>query len=499
VKSLAQIILLTALPVLLITACTEQVETVVIKDSPKSASPESNPDTIQKENDNIDTFRHIRVGESYDITSFDPLFARTPGSKRAVQLVYEGLVRLDQNGNVIPAIAKRWSITSDSLSYTFTLRDDVFYHDSQIFANGLGRKVRPFDFSFIFHRMAQKRVPPAAGQLFMSIEGFEPYFREQRNTYMPDERKQDRITGINIPDDSTIVFNLIRKDPKFLQKLASPYAVAHPREAITPDSSKLHDNPTGSGPFELSSSRSDSLYIFKKFGDYRYGPSQTKKIRADRVDLIKIKDELKMIRKFADGELDLITELAPRTLQAFINSDLELKASHNNAFNVHKGGTINYTVFFNSTNRDDLSISETAGILKNYPPSDYATTINSGAVSVKPSATLENADPQPYNGTVFTTLTEDPYLQLLYMRMSSELQKKNVDFKILNTYITNSNVHLYSRRMSKLENPTQLEQSLFTVKVEHIALSRKQLANFSLNSHSWWFDLRETGLDPLNR
>ena len=498
-KLLTKLLLITSLPFLLLSGCSEQIETVVIEDAPQSASPKCNRDTLQYKAQMPNSFRHISVGEFSDIISFDPLFARTPGAKRAVQMVYEGLVRLDGNGNVLPAIAKGWEITSDSLSYEFTLRDNIFFQDSQVFANGLGRKVRPADFVFLFHRMALKDVPPDAGRLFMSIEGFEPYFREQRNTYMSRERKQNGINGIGAPNDSTLVFNLVHKDPKFLQKLASPYAVVYPREAITADSSKLHNDPTGSGPFQLSSSRSDSLFIFKKNGDYSFVSSQSKKVRADRVDLIKFNNELKLIRKFADGELDLIAELPPQTLQAFINSDLALKSAHNNAFNVHSGGKINYTAFYNSSNRDDLSYSKVAGILKNYPQDDFAATVNSGAISINPSPAFEAADAQSYGNTIFTTLTQDPYLQLLYMQMSSELQKKNIDFKILNTFITNSNVHMYSRRISNLEKLQDQEEPLFKASVEHVALARKELTNFSLNDNNWWFDLRETGRAPLNR
>lgn len=47
--------------------------------------------------------------------------------------VYEGLVQLDQNGDIQPLLATDWTISEDGLRYTFTLRDDVTFHDGASF------------------------------------------------------------------------------------------------------------------------------------------------------------------------------------------------------------------------------------------------------------------------------------------------------------------------------------------------------------------------------
>lgn len=58
----------------------------------------------------------------------------TRGSSEAIGMVtsgniYEGLMRLDEHGALQPLLARDWSISVDGLTYDFTLRDDVRFHD----------------------------------------------------------------------------------------------------------------------------------------------------------------------------------------------------------------------------------------------------------------------------------------------------------------------------------------------------------------------------------
>lgn len=47
--------------------------------------------------------------------------------------VYEGLVELDQTGEILPLLATDWTMSDDGLTYSFTLRDDVTFHDGTPF------------------------------------------------------------------------------------------------------------------------------------------------------------------------------------------------------------------------------------------------------------------------------------------------------------------------------------------------------------------------------
>ena len=56
----------------------------------------------------------------------------------AVHQLYNTLVEVDQDLNTVPSLAKSWEISDDRLTYTFHLRNDVFFHNDDVFENGKG-------------------------------------------------------------------------------------------------------------------------------------------------------------------------------------------------------------------------------------------------------------------------------------------------------------------------------------------------------------------------
>src|SRR5574344_807770 len=82
----------------------------------------------------------FRYNESANISSLDPAFAKDQAMIWADNQIFNGLLQLDSSLNVQPCIAKSYQISEDKLTYTFHLRNDVFFHDSPLF-NGKKRKV----------------------------------------------------------------------------------------------------------------------------------------------------------------------------------------------------------------------------------------------------------------------------------------------------------------------------------------------------------------------
>ncbi len=69
------------------------------------------------------------VGIQQDIDSLDPHKATAAGTKEVLFNIFEGLVKPDENGNLICAVASDYTISEDGLVYTFTLRDNVKFHN----------------------------------------------------------------------------------------------------------------------------------------------------------------------------------------------------------------------------------------------------------------------------------------------------------------------------------------------------------------------------------
>ncbi len=70
----------------------------------------------------------LRFGINYDIISFDPHKLPIP---HPTELIYDTLLRVDPQGNIIPDLAERWSVSPDGLTWTFHLREDVTFHNGE--------------------------------------------------------------------------------------------------------------------------------------------------------------------------------------------------------------------------------------------------------------------------------------------------------------------------------------------------------------------------------
>ncbi len=101
-----------------------------------------------EENDN----QVFRYNEHSNISSLDPAFAKQLSDIWAINQLFNGLVQLDDELNVKPDIAKKWSISENGKSYMFTLRNDVYFHKHILFGIDSTRIVNAHDFDYSFER-----------------------------------------------------------------------------------------------------------------------------------------------------------------------------------------------------------------------------------------------------------------------------------------------------------------------------------------------------------
>ena len=72
----------------------------------------------------------VTVAISADPPGWDPTLSTSQEIARVTYgNVYEGLVRFDRDGAIVPALATAWQVSSDGLAWTFTLREGVRFHD----------------------------------------------------------------------------------------------------------------------------------------------------------------------------------------------------------------------------------------------------------------------------------------------------------------------------------------------------------------------------------
>ena len=90
----------------------------------------------------------VVVGITQDLDSLDPHKAVAAGTKEVLYNLFEGLVKSDPAGNLVPAVAESYRISDDGKTYTFVLRSDVTFHN--------GKKLTAEDVVYSLKRVAGK-------------------------------------------------------------------------------------------------------------------------------------------------------------------------------------------------------------------------------------------------------------------------------------------------------------------------------------------------------
>lgn len=445
----------------------------------------------------------LRYGELDQIRSLDPLFALNPAAQRIVQLVHEGLTGIDENNRVVARIAESWDVTQDSLTYLFTLRDDVFFHDASVFTSGIGRKLTANDVYNTFKRMASNGVPPDASALFVnSIRGYDAFFREQKEIYFEQDRVINDIMGIRVIDDRTIQFNLSNPDAHFLQKLASPLAVIYPVEAYVNKRSAEGGSPVGTGPFRFDRVFGDTLYVLTRNNRYRENQNTTTGI--DRIEVINQRVESELFKRFAREEIDFIAELGPQMMRTLINSSGTLEQSYTNSYDLIQSDPQRYEFYFNNRNAYLFSREDALYLIRDFDPSSYRELMGIHTVQIidtlsKPPVgfvserlaqldTVRNVVNVSYNGNL---VAGDFLLNLV------QHTRQIVPMRIYRTPIVTRELLFYVTQPATFAtNGTEsnsldrISHRLMAFTVNRYAIINKNVKGIKFNSQPWWLDLR---------
>lgn len=193
--------------------------------------------------------------------SFDPLHADVTANQVLQRQIYEGLVEYGPGGSDAPIqglLAESWEKSPDGLRWTFRLRADACFHDpaaTPLWPSGR-RQVTAKDVVHSWLRMADTRQGPRGYWAFEGlIEGMDAF----RDACSDDEAeaawadaRENGIAGLQALDERTVELRLTRADPWFLNRLASPYFVVYPAEAVTRAGEDFLNQPVGSGPYQLA-------------------------------------------------------------------------------------------------------------------------------------------------------------------------------------------------------------------------------------------------------
>ena len=120
------------------------------------------------EKENNEEYRIFKYNESVNILTLDPVYAKDLPHIWACNQLYNTLLAFDDDMNLVPSLAKRWYISDDGKTYTFVLRDDVFFHNDSCFG-GKSRNVVADDVVFSFNRVVDRKLSSPGVWIFSAV------------------------------------------------------------------------------------------------------------------------------------------------------------------------------------------------------------------------------------------------------------------------------------------------------------------------------------------
>ena len=216
--------------------------------------------SIQAETDNNLSVGRLRLSGSDPVT-LDPHLATDAGSAEYIVEIYSGLVTISPDLELTLDLASSVDISDDGITYTFELRDDIFFHS--------GKRVTAEDVVWSIKRALSRELQSTVSLAYLGdILGAREYFFGLA----------EDITGLELIDDKTIQFTLDSPKPFFLAKLTYPCAFVVDGQQIEVNERNWTRKPNGTGPYKLKEWRLSEQITLYAHDRYHLGIPPLKEV-----------------------------------------------------------------------------------------------------------------------------------------------------------------------------------------------------------------------------
>ncbi len=210
-------------------------------------------------------------------------FTTTAGSaipQALMSNVYEGLVELDQSGEIQPLLASEWTVSDDRKTYTFTLQEGVTFSNGDEFTAD--------DVKFSFDRVKTDWVSSL-------------------------KAKMDVVESVEVVSPTEVAVTLSKPSNAWLFSLATPVGAIFSEDAVD----DLANTPVGTGPYAVESWTPNESLVFDTRDDY-WGEAPD----VEQVTLKYFADATATTNALQTGDVDAIANLqAPELLSSFESDD----------------------------------------------------------------------------------------------------------------------------------------------------------------------------------
>jgi peptide/nickel transport system substrate-binding protein len=270
----------------------------------------------------------FHYNEQSGIATLDPAFAKNQSIMWAVHQLYNTLVQIDNNMNLVPSLAKSWDESDDNLTFTFHLRSDVFFQDNAAFPAGKGRKMTAADVVYSFQRILDKSTASSGAWIFNG--------------------RVDTIEPFKAIDDTTFQLKLLKPFHPILGVMSMQYCSIVPHEVVEKYGKDFRRHPCGTGPFELVAWEEDQAMIMKKNPNYFEKDSVGNRLPyLNGIKITFLQNKATEFLEFQQKRLDFINDIDPSFKDEVLTKAGELRKQWKDKIKLvkHTGLTIEYLGF----------------------------------------------------------------------------------------------------------------------------------------------------------
>ncbi len=229
-----------------------------------------------------------------DPKTIDPQLNSAVDGSTVIHNAFEGLMREDADGKIIPAVAEKYELSDDGTVYTFHLRDNAKWSD--------GKPVVAGDFEYAWKRALNPAVAAEYGYQLFYIKNGAAYYNKEK---IGDKEATADDVGVKATDDKTLVVTLESPVPYFLSLAAFPTYFPVRKDVVEGNQEKWTLSPEtyiSNGPFKMSEWKEKESITFVKNENYW----NAKNVKLETLEMKLIDDAVTYLNAFKSGEIDII-------------------------------------------------------------------------------------------------------------------------------------------------------------------------------------------------
>ena len=262
------------------------------------------------------------INQTAGVESLDPAFAKNLNIMTHTNNLYNRLIEYDDSMRVIPSLAKSWTVSADRKTYTFIIRNDVFFHDNDAFPNGKGRRLTAQDVAYSLGRIIDEQVASPGAWIF--------------NGNVAD------VNPFEATNDSTFILRLNKPFNPIMGIISMQYCGIVPKEVVEKWGKDFRSHPCGTGAFIMNHWEEGITITYQRNPNYWERDNEGNQLPyLDGIKATFIDSKATEFLMFMQGDLDFMNGIDASFKDQVLSKKGELKKEFSDKIELQKHAYLN--------------------------------------------------------------------------------------------------------------------------------------------------------------